>query len=539
MNKIKGYPHLHNIPGHKEKVHVNCTKQKDGPFTMRAYATNEHGKKIHPVVQTTLTETSEGRLSVIESRAISIVAEKLAREDDASQNNMPLSAGNDPISVAFKDLEGMFNALGTIHPAWDKRTTHRALTYFKKHILPFLVENAQNGLVPTDLKALKEDVIGAVHKKNGGPEGTVENSIHRHIKDISIIYGEMVRTHPHLQAIDFGPGSGIRIEIEQPRYLDHPTAQKFFAEVYELAKTEPLFAKRIVAAVDPGMRPSEAAGFDYTTIVVCITPRGTLYGISTILRQEDPDHPGQTTDYLKTDNSYRPVIFSTWAMKVLQLANKMQPEDPNCPVPVSAAALSAKIMELLYKCGVDLNTIYALTAGQALDPEACKRNAYDGGISAYIWRRYCAEKWKNICGFSLLDVDNFMGHEIDKDEFKVKLIKDRYKDPKVLDVLAELNENFIYDPKLSGNPAYKPTTMQVGDDMVLVAHAVQAFVNHTNEPILLDLVVETNEPGEELIIQYTSDCVVELIDTPSSKYEGRKAPVHVTIGELQKGGKAK
>lgn len=533
MSKIKGYPHLHSIPGRKEMVHVNCTKQKDQSFAIRAYATNEHGKKIKPIVQTTLTETSEDRLSIIEKRAVNIVAEKLSNADDASKNNMSLPAGNDPISVAFEDLKRMFEALGTIYPAWDRRTTHRALTYFEKHILSFLVENAQNGLVPTDLKALKEDVIGAVHKKSGGPKDTVDNSIHRHIKDISIIYGIMVDTHHNLQPIDFGVVSGIRIEVEQPRYLDDVTAQKFFAETYELTKTEPLLAKRIVAAVDPGMRPSEAAGFDYTTIIVCLTPRGTLYGKSTILRQEDPDHPGQTTDYLKTDNSYRPVIFSTWAMKVLQLANKMQPEDPKCPVPVSAAKLSAKIMELLFKCGANLETIYALTAGQNLDAEACRRNAYDGSISAYIWRRYCAEKWKNICGFSLLDVDNFMGHEIDKDEFKVKLIKDRYKDPKVLDVLAELNENFIYDPKLSGNPAYKPTTMQVGDDMVLVAHAVQAFVNHTNEPILLDLVVETNEPGEELIIQYTSDCVVELMDTPSSKYEGRKAPVHVTIGELK------
>lgn len=541
MTSNTEFSHLHRIDGRKEMARVNCTKKSDF-FKLRGYATDEHGKKKKPPVQVTLTETSKDRLSIVEARVVSLLAEKLAKAGSGSQNNMPLPAGKDPISVAFEDLKGMFNSLGTIHPAWDKRTTHRALTYFEKNILPFLVENAQDGLVPTDLKVLKTDVIVAVHLKNGGTQDTADVSVRRHIMDSSIIYAMMKNSHQNLPDIDFKVVHGIHIATEQPRYLDYETAKKFYAEVYELAKIEPLLAKRIVAAVDPGMRPSEAAGFDYTTIIVCLTPRGTLYGKSTILRQEDPDHPGQTTDYLKTDNSYRPVIFSTWAMKVLQLANKMQPEDPECPVPVSAAAVSAKIMELLFiKCGVNLETIYALTAGQNLDAEACRRNAYDGTISAYIWRRYCANKWKNICGFTLLDVDIFMGHGIDKKEWKVKLIKDRYKDPKVLDDLAELNENYIYDPKLSGNPAYKPTVMQVGDNMSLVAHTVQSFVNRTNEPILLDLLVETTEPGEELIIQYSSDSLVKLIDTPSKKYisDSKTAPIHTAIGELNIGRRRK
>lgn len=286
MKQYSGFPHLIEVGNKSGKVHVGCTPREDGKFTVSAYATDDNGNKLFPVIGATLVAENERRIDLVEKLVAGRVAEKMADAKKESKNG---AIGDDKFSDAFRKLEeyGIENA----YPGWGKVMARIAMGYFRLHTLPFLQKYARNGLCDGDLNEL-ESLMREIHL-NGphkGEEERAEISINHHKAEADIIY-RLMQQMPDvdLPEIDFGVSYKYHIDKEKPKFLPEEIRTKFTSRLEELTVSNPLLAKRVIVFFDCGLRPREAAAVDFDSIQYHHTQTKVKYGLVFVLTQEDPD----------------------------------------------------------------------------------------------------------------------------------------------------------------------------------------------------------------------------------------------------------
>ena len=169
----------------------------------------------------------------------------------------------------------------------------------------------------------------------------------------------------------------------------------------------------------------------------------------------------------------------------------------------------------------------------AIEPDYDTKGNATKDIAAYIIRRDRAARWKNICGFTPPDIDAFLGHKISAYVPSTRKSLDTYKISTTLERLAELNENYVYNPEMSGHPLYAPIRLSKVKRVSLHPHCAQVIINDTDEEIELDICLQAEEPGEELTVIYADDAGA-VIDPSNTFYNPDKDAKHTTIGQLSK-----
>lgn len=530
MKQYKGFPQLVEVGNKVGKVHVGCTPKKGGKYAITAYATDDNGNKKSPVIGATLVAENEFRIPLVAKVAASRVAEKMQNTDMSSKNTA--AVGDDPFSDAFRKLEeyGIENA----HPGWGVPQGSIAMRYFRRNTLPFLQRYAADGLCDGDLEDL-EELMGNVHSTNNGDDDRKQTSIDHHKAEADIIYRAMQQmSDVDLPDIDFVPSKKRHIDREKPRFLPEKIRTAFTQKVEEMTVSNPLLAKRIIVFYDLGTRNSEAVTVDFDHIPYYRSKNGVEYGLVNVLTQGDPMVPTKVTGRLKGPNSYRSVLLSTWGAKNMQRACSNQPEDPKTSVPITANELSKVVLDMLIECGLTPEMLYDFRALMSVEPDFYISGKINNDITAYILRRDRAARWKNICGLSPVDTDVFLGHVISAPVPSKRKSKDSYKTHDTLEKLVELNENYVYNPEMSGHPLYAPIRLSdMKGRIVFNPHCGQAVVNDTDQEIEVKIHLLAEEPGEPLVVIYPDNSSVD-IHPENTLFNAEKVDKHATIGQLNK-----
>ncbi len=354
---------------------------------------------------------------------------------------------NDKLSQIFRELS---SSSDPINPKWNDETRKSALTYFGRHVLPFLREEAESGAIHPDVERLRQEMLEDIRESTHASDITrkMQQTQHNHLRDSECIYEAMRRIDLSLPKVKFAQKRGKRIQAETIKSLPRSVRRAFSRELERRVKNEPKLVLGAVMMFDAGLRTAEAAAVWFDLDIELV---GEIAVVNVCYQEKN----GLRSEILKTLNGYRKIPLSYWGLTMLRRCNDSMSEQPlqeNERAPLRKNELSAWVRELLFECGLTEAHFEAIQAEELENPD-CDANGnpvYD--ICAYILRRDRCSRWRNICGLTQLEIDYYLGHKIAKksDRASVQQTKER------IETTAKKLERYIYDSSISRHPYYSP-----------------------------------------------------------------------------------
>ena len=133
------------------------------------------------------------------------------------------------------------------------------------------------------------------------------------------------------------------------------------------------------------------------------------------------------------------------------------------------------------------------------DYDDSRRPIYD--LSAYILRRDWASRARNICGFSSLEIDYCLGHNIRIAQKK----REDFRHPSNLVQLAVKLERHIHNPEISAHPGCTPYCLQHSTELDLIPFDTIRMRNMSNECVCVALDIKAELNCESIIILAPND----------------------------------
>lgn len=403
------------------------------------------------------------------------------------QNEMIPSASI--VMAVFNQLN--FNDLYFTQQWGAESTRRKAKVYFQRHIIPFIEKHLEEGCTRTDVEDLYDQLLEKINRSGNSDHdiSRVKCTANVHMSDARYIYAAMRDIDHDLPEIDFsGFSNGRRIQAEMAKSLPEPVREKLVKYLEDHVKSDPREVLSTVLMFDAALRTAEAA--------VCHRVKITfsdLFGVACVRSQEKD---GKIVDILKTDAAYRNTILSFWGITVIQECIEMLGDVEKTPV-LSARELRTWIRQALIECG--LGDAFFQAARKLIDeePEYRSDGTRDTDIIAYILRKDRTSRWLNICGMPCMIVDYMLGHEIKKPVAQKPNLKTITSAQKY----AALNENYVYNPRISAHPYFRETVMRDGDDKMLepALAATFRYGGSGNGQVKID--VETREGGDVVVVR--------------------------------------
>ena len=483
--------HMHNID-----VHITYA-EKQQKTTLRGYAIDAStgiridGSKIVRRVAKTSKE-----IPAVEDHVIAAVVSTLPKAT-ATRDKHHIIAGDSAIALAFQKL---VESECVISSVWNMDTQRRSITYFQNRILPFLADLESQGLeiLSSDIETLQQELIEKVLKNEKHTNvNTATSSAAASMQRSAVIYEKMRMLYPeyNLPEVNLTPKvNGRYIQPEQAKSLPDAVRVRLAAVIERLVETDPHRAFALTLMFDAGLRTAEAAAANptdiHTTELSCVIWVGVQ------------EKNGLRNPMLKTDAAYRSVTLSYWGFDMLTRCtaalNELIPDwndDPNRALNDSKK-LSTWILQMLRQCGCNEVFLNAANRLQQEQPDVDFDSKPIFDLGAYILRRDRASRWRNFCGISPLLIDVFLGH-------RNKTPKRKRADLRLEEVqndIARCLERYVYNPKISNNPAFAPISVIHGTDLLLTQFGCYRIKNDSDKPLNLHLDIEASEPNESVTI---------------------------------------
>lgn len=478
-------------------VHITYTK-RDHKTTLRGYAIRtSDGCRLDGAKTLVRTASSKEAIPSAEQHLIAAVTAALSPREQTQQK--AVSRTTDKLQPE-NEMVKTFEELKQSHyefPAWNSKTTRRRMLYFERNILPHLQKYVDEEFLQSDLDELKMAIIERIQASGKSKQviNAIETTATTNLTTSDVIYAAMCDLNPDLPHISLAvPRTSKKIMLEQVKALPEGVRRKFYAAVESAVETDPTAAFAAVLMTDGGLRTSEAAGVLPQILIL----QDDGYVTVPVLCQED--HGGLTPE-LKTTDAYRLIPLSWWGSTLIRRCVDRIGAIPDGQAIITARELSAWVLQQLRQCGCDEKFIQSAQYAQGRELEFEQgRVVHD--IAAYVLRRDRTDRWRNCCGLSCdpnndSEIDYLLGHKTPNKRRSIDLRVDEYRV-----ALQTKLERYIYNGKISKNPAVTPIPVTQGDDIDLIPFPCIRIRNTGDEPLSIHLDVEAMEAGEAITLQH-------------------------------------
>lgn len=477
-------------------VHITWP-DKEGKVTLRAYAMDtatgvrkEYGKERK------IEAKSSAEIPIKQQHLYVRVCKDIARYEIQPVSAAPVAVLS-PMYLAFDALE---SSPDPVSSDWSPEYTRKNLTYFKRNVLPILAANI-NDLTADTKEQLRQQITEKI-LKSGRSIGHEPTAIATAIKELGVadtIYQRMRDFDPALPEITLRTVAGRRSKNEQMKSIPPAVRREFEGLVEALTAENPRLAMSIICMYDAGLRTAEAAAVWSDVILF------TDIASSILVRYQVKN--GKRSKLLKTRNSYRLVPFSTWGHTMLArcIAILSAAPDDEAYWVCDTRLLSATVKSMLVKAGLteDYLTAAERTMRDKPDYDEVGRPIYD--VSAYILRRDWASRARNVCGYTSIEIDYSLGHD-------VKIPKKRREDLRHLSNQAKLSaklERYVHNPLYSKHPGCSPYSIQHASELEIIPYDVVRLKNTSDECVWVSLDVEAVCNTDSIVILTPKDSQVK------------------------------
>lgn len=467
-------------------VHITWTQNDAGkPIVLRGYAidTNTGVRLDYSDTRKRTARSMHEVMSKHDNLYAAICADiDKHKRKSAVKSSATGADSKSPMLYAFQTLAASTDPVSS---DWSPEYEAKNMTHFRRTFLPVLIAHEQTGEEWTDANRdeLQKNYVEKIlrDKRSMGHEATALETARKTLPAMDTIYQRMRDHDPSLPEISFRPRyTGRHAKNEQLKSLPRRVRRKFKRLLGEYIDKDPRMSMAIIAMYDSGLRTAEAAAIWIDVII-----RGE--GFATIFVRYQVKH-GVRMKLLKTKNAYRFSPMSAWGLAMMDRCLAQLPNDPNDEKmwTCDTRRLSATIRRMLVQAG--LTDDYFATAEHAMrerpDYDESGRPIYD--VSAYILRRDWASRARSICGYTSLEIDFTLGHE-------VKIPRKKREDLRHLTAQARLSaklERYVYDEHHSKHPGITPYAVEHSTDLDLIPYDVIRVRNDSDEPLNVKLDIE-------------------------------------------------
>lgn len=478
-------------------VHITWT-ESDGPITLRAYPIyTASGIK---------TDYARERKRVAHSRAEVVSKQEslytAVHHDIELYERQSIVRSTVTTSDTDSPMVRAFNALSTssdpVSSEWGTSYAAMNVKYFRRNIMPILIATESTEWTNESSDNVQKIIIEKVlsSRRSSGHEATALETARKHLAAADQIYQRMRDYEPLLPELKLRPNyTGHRGKNEKIKSIPLVVRRKFVTLLENFINDDPRLAIAAIAMYDCGLRTAEAAAVWLDVIVT--TDSVTCIFVRYQVKE------GVRSPILKTKSSYRLVPTSTWGSEMLtKCFDKLYavPEDETnwtC----DTRLLSSTLKTFLLKAG--LSEDYFADADLAMrnrpDYDQTGRPIFD--VSAYILRRDWSSRARNICGFTSLEIDFVLGHE-------VYIPKRKREDLRQLENqtrLAKKLERYVHDARYSSHPGVTPYAVGHSSDLDIIAYDLIRVRNTSSECVNIKIDIEAAVNGETITIIVPED----------------------------------
>lgn len=200
--------------------------------------------------------------------------------------------------------------------------------------------------------------------------------------------------------------------------------------------------------------------------------------------------------------------------------------------PIKSQNLSKWVASRLSECGLNSAFVERAREEESRHPDKDADGTPIFDVAAYILRRDCASRWRNVCGLTPPECDYLLGHA-DKTAKKKRV---DYTSRAEQRKLAQKLERYVYDPEMSAHPAIQPVGVEHGLDYDFVEFEKYEIQNRTEEVMILKLDLQAAENAENITLLLGEDVEIRETYRRSLKTHGIRndAPI-IGSGQIERG----
>lgn len=403
-------------------------------------------------------------------------------------------------SSAFSSLTSLDEVCS---PDWADSTRHSTLQYLQRNVLPKLDQYGCS-ITEEDMHKIEAELTTAAlnSSRSNSNEQTARQSVSSYLYRVDFILRRLSFLCPELPSVQFRMEAVHIPQLEQAKSLPDVIRIRLAALLLHLIPNG--LTMGVILMFLLGLRPSEACAVEIGTLTL-----ESDYLVCPVLVQMQGK---KKVDRLKTDAAYRSavgpylaVFFARKRLDYLQSLGYSQEQlqvmplvsSPKSPVTsASGSELSAYVRQLLSACGCSKEFWHSAAILMVKEPDISPESMAEKSVEAYVLRRDFITRALNCCGMSAVDVDYLVGHAN-----RAPHMKD-YTSPEIQQVLAAQLERYVFSPTHTRNPLFRAVPAVPGT-ICLQSFPAYRLCNQSNEPVLVDINLETLDGGGTILVRTT------------------------------------
>lgn len=495
-----------NIPYNQTtSVHITWTEGKD-KIALRGYAISSDSgieksyAKKHKIIAKNTAELPARQQRLYQLVCMDIEKHERPTVAQKSSNNSNVKS---LYEIALDEVEKS----GFVSADWKSLDyTQNRLTYFRRNILPILLKFDVSDWSLDDTNAILAEIVEAIMKKKQSSqhEETAKRTAQKNLHAADLIYRAMRTYYPELPEINLRPlYAGRSVLNEQIKALPHSVRKNFINLIEALIPEDPRLAFAAIFMVACGLRTAEAAG----VWIDCFDNIGdNLVSVNVKYQIKK----GKRINILKSKNSYRLIPINTWGWAMINNCLNHLSNDPiyTDNMLCDPQRLSKKIKSLLLEAGLTVEYLSAAERVMEIKPDIDYTGKPVRDVTAYILRRDWASRGRNLCGYTSVELDYCLGHEVKLS----KKVREDLRNSEGQHKLALKQERFILNAKHTQHPYFNPISVQHSTDYELKPFNAIRIRNVANEPVDVKLDLEAVLNADQITILSPCDSLCHSKD---------------------------
>ena len=475
------------------QVHITWTthESRHKPITLRAYPINaETGVRLDGYAERRRKAKDERDIQSAQQYLVARVSSDVLRRTRAAS-----SAKSNQTDDVTSPLWCAYNVLvehdQVITSTWSASTQHMHMTYFKRKILPSLMQLADEW-TDTHRDELRENLVDEILKtgRSIGVMDTARDTVDKHLTAAQTIYDRMCEVDSNLPVLSLRPPyAGRRKQLEQTKSLPPAVRHNLVMLLERLINEDPALAAAGIVMYDCGLRTAEAAAVQTIAVIQMGAGQSILVGWQV--------KDGHRVPTLKSDNAYRLAPMTQWGREMLGKCLAQIPtmtiDQPLC----DPRKLSARLRTMLMEAGLDAEYL------EAAERDALKESRSQD-VSAYVIRRDWASRARNVCGLTSMEIDVLLGHDVS--------IPQKYRDDMAHHTkqaeLARKLERHIHNAAYSAHPGIRPYQLVHGDNLDIIPWGAMRLANGSDATINVKVDLEAVLSTESITIIAPAESMV-------------------------------
>ena len=496
------------IPNTDYQAEIVCNSPRDGEFNLYGRLQHADGKPVPNVKLVRKNANSMDEAKRLLPKMVYDVSCEIPERSKpkASQKNIVHTSNEiDAVVQKMLDNEVVFYTeiyAGSKRQSWNWGTHKSVYTYWLNHgISDLLLRMAESEDPYYELQKYRNERIDATynHGRSNKNRDKAAQTVDINLMRANILLHYLRKEHPEFPAFDLTKCSFLARAVpeEQMKYLPEPLCRYLTSDLDASVGSEPHLVLCAVLMYDGALRTAEAAGIS----IRCIA----FYESYCVIKVLSQEKGGERIDRLKTDNAYRHVVLSYWAMTMIQRCLDVLNLGPDDELPlVRAEELSRWIRKILYK--YDSSYMENAEKIQRTNPDYDDTGKPIYDISAYVLRRNAASRWLNYDGLTHDEIDIMLGHKEKDQRPEIYLLDETHQ----REIAAKL-ERYVYNPNCTKNPAFSPLEITPQYKIDLEPYTMVKIVNTSDQPLRVHSDLTACCPTEAIKVRTPSGSTSEVI----------------------------